>query len=154
MAFNVTRSLGRVALPQPEILKWPLSSARIPSVVIRATGLVADGAGTPYEGRRYLLAGTPLIDRADGQWEQYIAQSTTGRKLAILFRTTEFADGTSKSDKPVAILDQNVNGIDFDRTKIIGWSTDTISAALCTAFGATKTGTGAAATGAGRNNFE
>lgn len=157
MAFNVTRSLGRVALPQPEILKWPLSSARIPSVVIRATGLVADGAGTPYEGRRYLLAGTPLIDRADGQWEQFIAQSTTGRKLAILFRTTEFADGTSKSDKPVAILDESVNGVDFDRTKIIGWSTSGIQSALVANFGATVVAGTAGTAGAiarGRNNFE
>jgi len=152
--FNVTRSLGRVALPQPELLKWPLSSARIPSVVVNATGVVADASG-PYEGRRYLLAGTPLCKRGDGQYEQYtdaVGQSDTD--LAILFRTTEFADGTDKSDTPVAILDASVNGVDFDRTKIIGWATDTISTNLCAAFGATKSGTGASATGKGRNNFE
>lgn len=154
MAFNVTRSLGRVALPQPELLKWPLSMARIPSVVVNATGVVADVAGGPYEGRRYLLAGTPLHKRGDGQYEQLTDPTTQTGAKAILFRTTEFADGTDKSDTPVAILDGSVNGVDFDKAKIVGWATDTISAALCTEFGATKTGTGATATGKGRNNFE
>lgn len=154
MAWNVTRSLGRVALPQPEILKWPLSHARLPSVVIRATGLTADASG-PYEGRTYLLAGTPLVKRGDGQYEQLTDPDTQTGAKAILFRTTEFANGTdSKSDKPVAIVDQNASGTDFDKSKIVGWATDDISAALCTAFGATKVGTGATATGVGRNNFE
>lgn len=153
MAFNVTRSLGRVALPQPELLKWPLSHARIPSVVINATGVVADASG-PYQGRRYLLAGSPLAKRGDGQWELLTDPTTQTGEKAILWRTTEFADGTDKSDKPVAIIDSGANGTDFDRAKIVGWATDTISAALCTAFGATKTGTGAAAVGKGRNNFE
>jgi hypothetical protein len=152
MAFNVTRTLGRVALPQPELLKWPLSTARIPSVVINATGVVADVSG-PYQGRRYLRAGTPLHKRGDGQYEQY-TDAATQTPSAILFRTTEFADGTDKSDKPVAIIDSSVNGVDFDRTKIIGWATDTLSAEICTEFGAVKTGTGATATGKGRNNFE
>jgi hypothetical protein len=153
MAFNVTRTLGRVALPQPEILKWPLSHARLPSVVINATGVVADVSG-PYTGRRYLLAGTPLAKRGDGQYEQLTDPTTQTGAKAILWRTVEFADGTDKSDRPYAIVDGSVNGTDFDRTKIVGWATDTISAALCTDFGATKTGTGAAATGKGRNNFE
>lgn len=153
MAWNVTRTLGRVALPQPELLKWPLSHARIPSVVINATGVVADVSG-PYEGRRYLLAGSPLHKRGDGQYELLTDPATQTGAKAILFRTTEFADGTDKSDKPVAILDGSVNGTDFDKSKIIGWATDTISAALCTEFGATKAGTGATATGKGRNNFE
>lgn len=153
MAWNVTRTLGRVALPQPELLKTPLSHARIPSVVINATGVVADVSG-PYEGRRYLLAGTPLAKRGDGQWEKLTDTTTQTGEKAILFRTTEFADGTDKSDKPVAILDSKVNGTDFDKSKIIGWATDLISAELCTQFGATKTGTGATATGKGRNNFE
>lgn len=154
MAFNVTRSLGRVALPQPEILKWPLSHARLPSVVIRATGLVADADGTPYAGRRYLLAGTVLVSRPDGQYEVYTGDAIGTRKLAILFRTTEFADGTSKSDKPVAIVDEAANGTDFDKTKIVNFATDTISAQLAASFGGTKTGTGATAVIKGRNNFE
>jgi hypothetical protein len=153
MAFNVSRTLGRVALPQPEILKWPLSHARIPSVVLNATGVTPD-AGTAYTGRRYLLAGTPVVKRGDGQWEQLTNPATQTGEVAILFRTTEFADGTDKSDKPVAIIDGGANGTDFDKSKIVGWATDTISAAICTAFGATKTGTGATATGRGRNNFE
>ncbi len=153
MAYNVTRTLGRVALPQPELLKWPLSHARIPSVVVNATGVTADVGGA-YDGRRYLLAGTPLHKRGDGQYEKLTDPTTQTGAKAILFRTTEFADGTDKSDKPVAILDGSVNGTDFDKSKIIGWATDTISAALCTEFGATKTGTGATATGKGRNNFE
>lgn len=153
MAWNVTRSLGRIALPQPELLKWPLSHARIPSVVVNATGVVADVSG-PYIGRRYLLAGTPLAKRGDGQYEQLTDPTTQTGAKAILFRTVEFADGTDKSDKPVAILDAGVNGTDFDRAKIVGWNTDTISTALCTAFGATKTGTAATAVGIGRNNFE
>ena len=152
MAFNVTRSLGRVALPQPEILKWPLSHARLPSVVINATGVVADASG-PYVGRRYLLAGTPLHKRGDGQYEQY-SDAATQTPSAILLRTVEFADGTDKSDRPYAVIDSSVSGTDFDKSKIIGWATDTLSAEICTEFGATKTGTGATATGKGRNNFE
>lgn len=129
MAWNVTRSLGRVALPQPELLKWPLTSARIPSVVINANGLAADSSG-PYEGRRYLLAGTILSKRGDGQYERFTAAG--GQNVdAILFRTTEFADGTNKSDKPVAILDKD--GVyDFDSAKILDFATH--EAALTAAF--------------------
>jgi hypothetical protein len=155
MAFNVSRSLGRVALPQPEILKWPLSHARLPSVVVRATGLVADAGGTPYEGRRYLLAGTVLVSRPDGQYEVYTGDAIGTRKLAVLFRTTEFADGTSKSDKPVAIIDEASNGTDFDKSKILGWGTAGIQSAVLTAFGAAVvSGSGATAVAKGRNNFE
>jgi hypothetical protein len=129
MAFNVTRTLGRVALPQPELLKWPLSTARIPSVVVNATGVAADSSG-PYEGRRYLLAGTILSKRGDGQYERFTAAG--GQAVAaVLFRTTEFADGTDKSDKPVAILDKD--GVyDFDKLKIVDFATH--EAALRAAF--------------------
>jgi hypothetical protein len=129
MAWNVTRTLGRVALPQPELLKWPLSTARIPSVVVNATGVAADSSG-PYEGRRYLLAGTILSKRGDGQYERFTAAG--GQAVAaVLFRTTEFADGTDKSDKPVAILDKD--GVyDFDKLKIVDFATH--EAALRAAF--------------------
>lgn len=121
MAWNVTRTLGRVALPQPEILKWPLSTARIPSVVVNATGVAADSSG-PYTGRRYLLAGTILSKRGDGQYERFTAAG--GQAVAaILFRTTEFADGTDKSDKPVAIIDAPTVGVDFDKLKIVDFVT-------------------------------
>jgi hypothetical protein len=129
MAYNVSRTLGRVALPQPELLKWPLSTARIPSVVVNATGVAADSSG-PYEGRRYLLAGTILSKRGDGQYERFTAAG--GQAVAaVLFRTTEFADGTDKSDKPVAILDKD--GVyDFDKLKIVDFATH--EAALRAAF--------------------
>jgi hypothetical protein len=129
MAWNVTRTLGRVALPQPELLKWPLSTARIPSVVVNATGVAADSSG-PYEGRRYLLAGTILSKRGDGQYERFTAAG--GQAVAaVLFRTTEFADGTDKSDKPAAILDKD--GVyDFDKLKIVDFATH--EAALRAAF--------------------
>ncbi len=129
MAWNVTRSLGRVALPQPELLKWPLATARIPSVVVNATGVSADSSG-PYLGRRYLLAGTILSKRGDGQYERFTAAGGQAVE-AILFRTTEFADGTDKSDKPVAILDKKVVA-DFDTGKIVDWGTH--SAAVIAAF--------------------
>jgi hypothetical protein len=118
-----------VALPQPELLKWPLSTARIPSVVVNATGVAADSSG-PYEGRRYLLAGTILSKRGDGQYERFTAAG--GQAVAaVLFRTTEFADGTDKSDKPVAILDKD--GVyDFDKLKIVDFATH--EAALRAAF--------------------
>jgi len=155
MAFNVQRSLGRVALPQPEILKWPLSHARLPSVVVNATGVSAD-VGGPYDGRRYLLAGTILTKRGDGQYEKYTdAVGQDDVNLAILFRTTEFADGTDKSDKPVAIIDALSNGTDFDKSKIIGYATAGIQTNLLAAFGATVlSGSGATAVAKGRNNFE
>lgn len=129
MAWNVTRQLGRVALPQPELLKWPLDTARIPSVVINATGVTAD-ATDAYLGRRYLLAGTILSKRGDGQYERFTAAGGQAVE-AILFRTTEFADGTDKSDKPVAILDK-AGVYNFDKLKIVDYVTH--ETALLAAF--------------------
>ena len=125
MPFNVGLTATRQALPKPEILSYPLETNIIDSAVILATGVTADVSG-PYQGRRYLLAGTILYKRGDSRYERFIAgggQSIT----AILFDTVEFADATTASNEPVAILRRNVS---FDSTKIVDYATH--SAALAT----------------------
>lgn len=119
----------RETLPKPEILMYPLTTAVIDSAVINATGVVADASG-PYQGRRYLLAGTILSKRADNQYERYtgaVDQAVAG----ILYDTVEFADGSDASDKPVAFLRRDV---EFDALKIVDFATHeaAVRAALST----------------------
>jgi len=117
----------RETLPKPEILMYPLHTPVIDSGVINATGVVADTSG-PYTGRRYLLAGTILSKRGDGQYERYTAAG--GQTIAgILYDTVEFIDGSDASDKPVAFLRR---GVEFDKLKIVDYVT--YAAALATAL--------------------
>jgi hypothetical protein len=129
MPWGHQTAWSRQALPKPEILSYPLETTVIDSGVLNAAGLVADASG-PYTGRRYLLAGTILSKRTDGQYERYTGAS--GQAVAgILFDTVEFADGTDASDEPAAFLRR---GVSFDSTKIIDYATygTAIRAALAT----------------------
>jgi hypothetical protein len=127
MPFGVQTAFHRDTLPKPEILKYPLETNVIDSGVINAAGIAADSSG-PYTGRRYLLAGTILSKRGDGQYERFTAAS--GQTVAgILFDTVEFAGTADTSDEPVAFLRRNVS---FDSTKIVDYATH--SAALASAL--------------------
>lgn len=119
MPFGVQRDWERQALPKPEILSYPLETTVIDSGVINAAGVTPDASGTPYAGRRYLLAGTILSKRGDNQYERFTAAG--GQAVAgILFDTVEFADNSDASDEPVAFVRRNVS---FDSTKIIDYAT-------------------------------
>jgi hypothetical protein len=129
MPFGVQRGFTRQTLPRPEILSYPLETNVIDSIVVNATGVTADASG-PYINRRYLVAGTILSKRVDGQYERYTAAG--GQAVAgILFDTVEFADGTDARDEPVAMLRRNVS---FDSTKIVDFATYAVAvrAALTT----------------------
>jgi len=129
MPFGVQRGWERITLPKPEILSYPLETNVIDSVVVNATGVVADASG-PYTGRRYLLAGTILSKRVDNQYERFTAAG--GQAVAgILFDTVEFADGSEASDEPVAMLRRNAS---FQSAKIVDFVTHAtaVRAALTT----------------------
>lgn len=116
MPFGHSTNWRRQALPKPEILSYPLETTVIDSVVVNASGVEADASG-PYEGRRYLLAGTILSKRNDNTYERFA--SASGQNIAgILFDTVEFADGTEVSNEPVAMLRRNVS---FDSTRIVDY---------------------------------
>jgi hypothetical protein len=118
MPFGVETGWFREALPKPEILSYPLETNVIDSIVVNASGVTADASG-PYEGRRYLLAGTVVSKRNDSQYERYTAAS--GQSVhGILFDTVEFADNTSASDEPVAMLRRNCS---FKADKIVDYGT-------------------------------
>lgn len=118
MPFGHQTTWRRQALPKPEILWFPLETTVIDSVVLNAAGVVADASG-PYEGRRYMLAGTILSKRGDGQYERFTAAA--GQTIAgILNDTVEFADNTDVSDEPAAMLRRNVS---FQATKIVDFVT-------------------------------
>lgn len=116
MPFGVTNGWQRQALPKPEIVSYPLDTSVIDSVVVTADGVEEAASGTPYAGRRYLVQGTILKDNNDGTYSQY---KGSGDIAGILFDTVEFADDTSASNEPVAMLRRNVsfnsaNIVDFD----------------------------------------
>lgn len=118
MPFGHQTGWVRQALPKPEILSYPLETTVIDSVVLNATGTTADASG-PYIGRRYMLAGTILSKRGDGQYETFA--SASGQNVAgILFDTVEFADNTDVSDEPAAMVRRNVS---FNAAKIINYGT-------------------------------
>jgi len=129
MAFGTQTNWRRETLPKPEILSYPLETTVIDSAVINATGVTADGSGSPYAGRRYLLAGTIIAKRGDSQYERFTASGGGQAVAGILYDTIEFADGTDKSDQPVAFLRRNVS---FDKTKIVDYNTH--AAALASAL--------------------
>lgn len=129
MPFGVQTDWRRDTLPKPEILAYPLETTVIDSGVINATGVTADSSG-PYTGRRYLVQGTILSKRGDGQYERYTGAG--GQNVAgILFDTVEFADNSEASDEPVAFLRRNVS---FKADKIVDFSTHeaAVEAALTT----------------------
>lgn len=120
MAFGTQTDWRRETLPKPEILSYPLETTVIDSAVVNATGVTPDASGTPYAGRRYLLAGTIIAKRGDSQYERYTASGGGQAVAGILYDTIEFADGSDKSDQPVAFLRRNVS---FDSTKIVDYAT-------------------------------
>lgn len=129
MPFGHQTGWTRQTLPKPEILSYPLETTVIDSVVLNAAGVTADASG-PYTGRRYLLAGTILSKRNDNTYERFA--SASGQNVAgILYDTVEFADNTSVSNEPVAMVRRNVS---FQSTKIIDYATYTaaVRAALTT----------------------
>lgn len=132
MPFGVQTDWRREALPKPEILSYPLETNVIDSVVVNAAGVTPDASG-PYAGRRYLLAGTILSKRADGQYERFTAAAGPPAQTVdgILADTVEFADNSDASDEPVAMLRRNVS---FDSTKIVDFATHeaAVRAALTT----------------------
>lgn len=118
MPFGVQTDWQRQTLPKPEFLSYPLETNVIDSGVINAAGIAPDASG-PYTGRRYLLAGTILSKRADGQYERFTA--AVGQAVAgILFDTVEFAGNADTSDEPVAFLRRNVS---FREDKIVDFAT-------------------------------
>jgi len=122
MPFGVARDWQRQALPKPEFLSYPLETTVIDSVVVNATGVVADASG-PYTGRRYLLAGTILSKRGDNQYERFTGAG--GQAVAgILFDTVEFADGSDASDEPVAMVRRNAS---FRADKIVDYATHEVA---------------------------
>lgn len=122
MPFGVQTGWKRVTLPKPEILSYPLETNVIDSIVVNATGVVADASG-PYEGRRYLLAGTIVSKRNDNQYERFTGAG--GQAVAgILFDTVEFADASEASDEPVAMLRRNVS---FRADKIVDFGTHAVA---------------------------
>lgn len=117
MPFGHQTTWQRQALPKPEILSYPLETTVIDSAVISASGVTADASG-PYQGRRYLLAGTILSKRGDSTYERYV--SGAGQNVAgVLFDTVEFADATTVSNEPAAFVRRNVS---FQSTKIIDFA--------------------------------
>lgn len=116
MPFGVSSGWQRQALPKPEIVSYPIDTSVIDSVVVVSDGVTAAASGSPYAGRRYLVQGTILEDKGDGTYKKYDGSGTIA---GILFDTVEFADGTSASNEPVAMLRRNVsfnsaNIVDFD----------------------------------------
>jgi len=129
MPWGVQTDWQRQALPKPEILSYPLETTVIDSVVVNAAGVTADSSG-PYAGRRYLLSGTVLSKRGDGQYARYTGAG--GQNVAgILFDTVEFAGNTDASDEPVAMVRRNAS---FKADKIVDFATHeaAIRAALTT----------------------
>jgi len=126
---NVSRGPFRDVLPEPEIFWYPLSFTEIESEVLDAAGVTAAGSGS-YIGRRFLLAGTILHKRGDGQVERFTAAG--GQSIyAILFRTVEVLDTSANSDTPVPVVPKFV-GAKFKSANIVDYATH--SAALATAF--------------------
>lgn len=117
MPFGVDTDWQRQALPKPEIVSYPLETTVIDSVVVVSDGISEAASGTPYAGRRYMVQGTVLEAKVDGTYKKY---DGTGTIAGILFDTVEFADGTSASNEPVAMLRRNVS---FNSANIVDFAT-------------------------------
>jgi hypothetical protein len=117
MPFGVDTNWQRQALPKPEIVSYPLETTVIDSVVLSADGVSEAASGTVYAGRRYLVQGTILEAKGDGTYKKY---DGTGTIAGILFDTVEFADGSTASNEPVAMLRRNVS---FNSANIVDFAT-------------------------------
>ena len=117
MPFGVDTNWQRQALPKPEIVSHPLETTVIDSVVLLATGVSEAASGSVYAGRRYLVQGTILEAVGDGTYKKY---DGTGTIAGILFDTVEFADGSTASNEPVAMLRRNVS---FNSANIVDFAT-------------------------------
>ena len=117
MPFGVDTNWQRQALPKPEIVSYPLETTVIDSVVLLATGVSEAASGSVYAGRRYLVQGTILEAVGDGTYKKY---DGTGTIAGILFDTVEFADGSTASNEPVAMLRRNVS---FNSANIVDFAT-------------------------------
>lgn len=117
MPFGVDTNWQRQALPKPEILSYPLETTVIDSVVVVSSGISEAASGSPYAGRRYMVQGTILEAIGNGTYKKY---DGTGTIAGILFDTVEFADGTSASHEPVAMLRRNVS---FKSANIVDFAT-------------------------------
>jgi hypothetical protein len=117
MPFGVDTNWQRQALPKPEIVSYPLETTVIDSVVLSATGVSEAASGSVYAGRRYLVQGTILEAVGDGTYKKY---DGTGTIAGILFDTVEFADGSTASNEPVAMLRRNVS---FNSANIVDFAT-------------------------------
>lgn len=128
MPFGVSSGWQRQALPKPEIVSYPIDTSVIDSVVVVSDGVTAAASGSPYAGRRYLVQGTILEAKGDGTYKKF---DGTGTIAGILFDTVEFADGTSASNEPVAMLRRNVS---FKSANIVDFATHeaALEAALST----------------------
>lgn len=118
MPFNESTTATRKALPKPEFLSYPLETTVIDSVVVLSADVDADTSG-PYEGRRYLLAGTVLVDNGDGTY-QALADPGTETIAGVLFDTVEFASDQDSSNEPVAMVRRNCS---LDSAKIVDFGT-------------------------------
>lgn len=128
MPFGVSSGWQRQALPKPEIVSYPIDTTVIDSVVVVSDGVTAAASGSPYAGRRYLVQGTILEAKGDGTYKKF---DGTGTIAGILFDTVEFADDTSASNEPVAMLRRNVS---FKSANIVDFATHeaALEAALST----------------------
>lgn len=117
MPFGVDTNWQRQALPKPEIVSYPLETTVIDSVVLSADGVSEAASGSVYAGRRYLVQGTILEAKGDGTYKKY---DGTGTIAGILFDTVEFADGSTASNEPVAMLRRNVS---FNSANIVDFAT-------------------------------
>ena len=89
----------------------------IDSVVVVSDGVTAAASGSLYAGRRYLVQGTILEAKGDGTYKKF---DGTGTIAGILFDTVEFADGSTASNEPVAMLRRNVS---FNSANIVDFAT-------------------------------
>jgi hypothetical protein len=117
MPFGVDTNWQRQALPKPEIVSYPLETTVIDSVVLSADGVSEAASGTVYAGRRFLVQGTILEAKGDGTYKKYDGSGTIA---GILFDTVEFADGSTASNEPVAMLRRNVS---FNSENIVDFAT-------------------------------
>lgn len=125
-AWNITS--GRQIAADLEILVQQVNVDVAASVVLDATSVAPDG-----NGNRVLVAGTPLCkDATTHQYRRWVTADAAVTPIrGILSTTVVFADGTAKSDTPVAMWN---HGQWFRSDRIVGWATDqaAIRAALPT----------------------
>ena len=113
MAFGARAT--RKEIGEVEILLKPVGEDSKESIVLDATTVAADASG-----RRVLRRGTILIaDSTTKKHKKYTA--AVGEVIVgILDRTIEFFDGTSRSNKPTAMI---IHMAVFDQDMIVDFNT-------------------------------